>query len=188
MDPNYLKHFGVVGMKWGVRRMNRSSAIASRTHKANVRNLKSERKKAKLDAWDRDEKEFNKKYKTSLKNVNTLEKARLREVKATTKPGLMRILKRSLATADTRAKRDQIIPQLEKYFIDKESTRKKNLRKTMDDFVISQSKKFDLEYNKSVKGKPLTEWLTAARDLDKKISRETVEGLLELEIQSYNES
>lgn len=57
-DESGVKHYGVVGMKWGVRRGNYSKAFTKASNKAN----KIEKKRVKIDA-----KAANKQYKASKK-------------------------------------------------------------------------------------------------------------------------
>ena len=61
MDNNELKHYGVLGMKWGIRKDRGSSAA---------------RRKAKTRGWSKDAKEV---HRIKNKKVSTLTNAELRK-------------------------------------------------------------------------------------------------------------
>ncbi|MGN1394183.1 MAG: hypothetical protein ACI4V7_09185 [Succinivibrionaceae bacterium] len=67
MDNNYLQHYGILGMRWGVRRSKQSSGSSNGFRK----------KKVKTDGWSDDAKTA---YEIKKKKVKQMSNAELRKL------------------------------------------------------------------------------------------------------------
>lgn len=183
-----LKHYGVIGMHWGVRNAARGSSGAKRNSlNAKIKKTRASGNKAATD-------EYIRKSDKLYKKAETIEKMKVKQMESSTKSSLgrafkrMRILDRSFTdTMNAQAKFEDA------YFAKygKLNKQRKAAKKTADKKIMSQWQKEADKMYKDISAKKLgfVKELKTVLAADKKLNDKYVTKLLEAELkieQDYN--
>lgn len=176
-----LAHYGVKGMRWGVRKDRRQAARAvKQQHKQYVKDETTRRKlNAKLykeqdnEAW---EKAFNKVYDKEL----ALEKKRHQDIKESDVGSVKKFIQRAKVTADFSGLK-RAIKEADAVVKTREQDRKKEHTEAMRKLEKKLDKKHKALMNEHVKGQPLSTAVHNYLQIDKLITQELTEGYVTLD-------
>jgi len=192
MDKNNnqpdLKHYGVIGMHWGVRNAARGSAGAKRNSlNAKIRRTKETGRRASTE-------EFYQKANKLYKKAESIEKMKVKQMEASTKGSLARAFKRSRILDQSFT--DTVNAQIKfedaynaKY--GKLNKQRKSAKKTADKKIMAEWQKEADKMYKDISAKKLgfVNELKTVLAADKKLNDKYVTKLLEAELkieQDYN--
>ncbi len=224
VDGDTIVHYGVMGMKWGVRK-NRGDAASARADQGRVRKLigerggvaatlgriadKKERRAAELESDIKTINAHNAKIKALKKRFKKEDLSRFheitkgmqkRELEAYAKidaqlkkdlehhdkqsvSRLDKALGRSFLKANAKIDRSRVVGDIEKEYLATRKEKKEAQRKAEERLDTEMANRWSKRYDAEVKGRNLLESFRAYQKMDREISMETAERLLEIRIE-----
>lgn len=199
-----LKHWGVKGMRWGVRKSIRGGNVklhnsirqkygaevadrrqAYRAHVARAKSIKKQIKEADIQNFNKASKTITQKEKEMHAKLDSLEKKKLSEINSSKSMGpIKKFLAKATVKFDISAKRDNILGQLEdKYYFNPDKAKTKARTEATKKVLQEYDKKY-LEGSKQIDAKKqgFIKGMKDFMELDRKLSMELTESLLRTEL------
>ena len=175
-----LKHYGVLGMKWGKRKSPEQEAHISR-----AKGLKADIRKADLANFDRASKMISKKEKELNAKLDSIQARKISEIDNSKSMGSVRkFLAKATVKMDISARRDNIVGQLEeKYHFNPDHKRVAEKKKAQIAIMKKYEDLYDQRFNEiSAKKLPFLQDIKAAAAADRELSMKLTEELLRSEL------
>lgn len=180
-----LQHYGVKGMRWGVRKERKAARAAAkaeeREHRAKVKDLKAQRRAKANSDIDKEFDEMGRKEQAAYAKIASQEAKQLAEIDATAKNRIDRMIGKHFVKSNAEALRMNVTSKIEDEYITKYKAEKNAQKKEKYQKLHEIEQKYLDRYEKEVSGKPFFEGLKISNRLDVEQARESQLAMLEIE-------
>jgi hypothetical protein len=177
MDRNVVKHFGVLGMKWGRRKSPEQQA-----HSDKVKSLKSQIQAKKIERWNKEAKQIEKQQNEMYSRIERIKNEKISKHASQSKGKFDAWLGRTILTMDANVQRDNVVSVIEDRVIKADDKRYRTLKSQQKSIRKKYSDLADKLYETQVKGLRFPADLKASLKLDRELRMKEQEELLEAEL------
>lgn len=180
-----LKHYGVIGMHWGVRRAAKGSAGEKRNR--TLAEISKVKKAGGEKRWDSAEKEFENRVNKILADSKVKEAA----IKASNSPGVVKFLKKLKLDHADGGQIIKAVNDTDKLYSDREKAfskeRKAKLKAAEDRIFDKYQKEADKIFEEKINKLPFPKDLFESVKADKELNNRMIQELLDEELKIEKE-
>jgi len=186
-DGQSLTHFGVKGMRWGVRK-DRSSGGKGKlgdnpSGGQRAKDLKKQIRAKRMATFSSDLKTMQTAENKAYAKIDAALKKDISSLEAQSKGKLDRFVGTAALKGSANIDKFHVVDMVETKYISEQVKKREKYQKAKQKLDTKLANKWAERFDKEVKGKKFLEGLKALRKLDREMSEESVLAFLELELE-----